>query len=128
MDPSRSSRNPWRRFSSFRLRSLRRPCEDRRPCSALVNVPREKTPLHGCVMRQRERTEVEADEVTMKTAGTCWWGRAFAFVELMGWVWVMGNTFLVRHLASLTFKPSPSSGDSGLKRPPPVDLESPSGL
>jgi len=48
--------------------------EDKRPCNTLANVPKEKTSLHGCVMRQRERTEDEADEVTTQIAGTCYSG------------------------------------------------------
>jgi len=74
-------------------------------------------------MRRRERTEVEADEVTMQTTSTCWWERAFAFVELTS-SWVMGNTFLVRHLASLTlsrFHPQAIAGLSG-NHPPTSSL------
>ena len=57
-----------------RLRSRDVRGKDKRPCNTLVDVPKEKIPLHDCVMRQRERTEDEADEVTMQIAGTCYSG------------------------------------------------------
>lgn len=41
----------------------------------------------------------------------------------LGGDWVVRNTFLIRNLWSLTW--TPPRGDSGLKRPPPADSESP---